>query len=176
MKQFVLFLGALFLGLNATFSQEDEMETEIENPHSLALIFSYTHIPEASRDGEEIDFITVPTIGLDYFYKISEKWMLGGAFDMELEKYEVEFEGESLKREIAIIFGAVVAYEILPKWAVFTGPGIEFEKNKTLFIFRFATEYTIKLKNNWAVFPNFTYDFKREFGSYAFGLGLRKSF
>jgi hypothetical protein len=40
------------------------------------------------------------------------------------------------------------------------GPGIKFEKNKNLFIFRAGTEYEFELGNDWGLFPSFNFDFE----------------
>ncbi len=175
MKSITIVSFMFFLNIIPLFAQ-DTAEDEIAKRHSLAFVFSYTHIPEATKEGETEKAIFVPTIGLDYFYKLNEKWILGGVFDVELGRYEVDFKEEEISREIAIIMGAVIGYEILPAWAIMTGPGIEIEKNKNLFVLRFSTEYAFELGNDWELFPNFTYDFKKEYGSYAFGLGIKKRF
>ena len=96
--------------------------------------------------------------------------------DIELGKYVVEFQGENLKREAAIVTGLVVGYRILKGWSIFTGPGVEFEKNKNLFILRASTDYEFELGKNWGLAPVFSYDFKKEFGTYSLGIGLSKSF
>jgi hypothetical protein len=157
-------------------AQEETEEKEQEKRHSLAFVFGYTHIPEATKDGKTEESVFVPTLGLDYLYEFHEKWFIGGAFDIELGKYEVDFEEEEITREIAVVFAGLVGYEVLPGWAVLTGPGIELEKNKNIFIFRLSTEYTFDLGNDWGVYPNFTFDFKKEYGSYELGVGLKKRF
>jgi hypothetical protein len=156
--------------------QEETEESEQEKRHSLAFVFGYTHIPGAIKDGKTEESVFVPTIGLDYFYEFSERWIIGGVFDIELGKYEVDYEEEEITRELAFILAGLVGYEVLPGWGVLAGPGIEFEKNKNLFIIRFSTEYTFELGNDWGLFPNFTYDFKKEYGSFELGLGLKKRF
>jgi hypothetical protein len=156
--------------------QEELEERETEKRNSLAFVFGYTHIPEATKDGKVEEAVFVATVGLDYFYELSEKWFVGGAFDMELGKYEVDYEDDEISREIAVVLGALVGYEVAPGWAVLAGPGIEFEKNKNLFVLRFGTEYTFELGNDWGLFPSFTYDFKKEYSAYALGVGLKKRF
>lgn len=174
-KRFILPI-VLLLNLFTALAQEESNDMEVEKKHSLAFVFSYTHIPEAREDGSVENVVFVPTIGLDYFYQFSEKWLLGAVFDLELSEYEVDFEEEEISRETALILGVVVGYEILPAWAIMIGPGIEFEKNKNLLVLRISTEYGFELGNNWELIPNFTYDFKQEYGSYALGVGIKKRF
>jgi len=156
--------------------REGQEEEKQEKRQTLAFVFGYTHIPAATKHGKVEDAVFVPTLGLDYFYAFHEKWAVGAAFDIELGEYEVDYEGDEISREIAIVVGAMVGYEVLPGLAIYTGPGIEFEKNKNIFVFRFTTEYTFELGNDWGLFPVFSYDFKKEYSSYALGVGLKKRF
>lgn len=89
---------------------------------------------------------------------------------------KVDFKDDEISREIAVIFGVQVGYEVLKGWAILTGPAIELEKNKNLFVIRFSTEYTFELGNDWGLFPNFFYGFKEEYSAYALGIGLKKIF
>ncbi len=164
------------LGNLSTHAQEGSETEELEKRHSLAFTIGYTHIPEATKHGKTEESVFVPTLGLDYFYEFDEKWFLGAAFDVELGKYEVDYEDDEITREIAAVFAALVGYEALPGWALMVGPGIELEKNKNIFVVRFSTEYTFELGNDWGLFPVFTYDFKKEYSSYEFGLGLKRRF
>ncbi len=159
--------------------REELGETEVseqEKRHTLAFVLGYTHIPEATKDGKVEEAVFVATIGLDYLYEFSEKWFVIGAFDTELGKYEVDFEDDEISREIAVVFATLVGYEVIPGWGFVVGPGFEFEKNKNLFVLRFGTDYTFELGNDWGLFPSFTYDFKKEYSSYALGVGLKKRF
>lgn len=175
---FFIFLISTIPAL-AQEEMEEQQETEEsgqEKRHSLAFVFGFTHIPKATKDGKVEEAVFVPTIGLDYFYEFSDKWFVGGAFDMELGIYEVDIEDDEISREIAVVLGALVGYEVIPGWAVLAGPGIEFEKNKNLFVLRFGTEYTFELGNDWGLHPSFTYDFKKDYSAYALGIGLKKRF
>jgi hypothetical protein len=96
--------------------------------------------------------------------------------DIELGKYVVEFQGENLKRETAFVTGLVAGYRILKGWSIFAGPGIEFEKNKNLFILRASMDYEFELGKNWGFAPVFSYDFKNEYNAYSFGVGVTKGF
>jgi hypothetical protein len=156
-------------------AQEDE-EKEISKPHKLAVVLGLTHIPEAFENGLKEKAVYVPTIGLDYFYIIKEKWKLGVALDLELGNYLVDFNREDLSRENAIVTVALAGYEILPRWGILFGPGIEFEKNKNLFILRAGTEYEIETGNNWSLFPSFNYDFKSEYSTWNLSVGVSKRF
>jgi len=179
-KRVILFLCFLSI-ISASAQEKIEEGSQIEEGdqkkrHSLAFVFGYTHIPNATKDGKTKESVFVPTIGLDYLYEFKEKWFVGGAFDIELGIYEVDYEENELTREIAIVLAGLVGYEVIPGWAVLAGPGVEFETHKNLFIVRFSTEYTFDLGNDWGLYPNFTYDFKKEYSSYELGVGLKKRF
>ena len=79
-------------------AQETDKE-EISKPHKIALVLGYTLIPKAFEDGHEEKSEYVPTLGLDYFYQLCEKWKLGAAVDLELGNYLVDFNRETLSRE-----------------------------------------------------------------------------
>jgi hypothetical protein len=182
MKYTKIIFFVCFLSIIQCFAQEEmdkkeeTEEMEQEKRHSLSFVFGYTHIPEATIDGKTEEAVFLPTLGLDYLYEFRKKWFVGAAFDIELGQYEVNFEDDEITREIAAVFAGLVGYELLPGWALLAGPGIELEKNKNIFVFRFSTEYTFELGNDWGIYPNFTYDFKKEFSSYELGIGLKKRF
>ncbi len=171
----IIFFICLF-GPLTSHAQAGSENEDSETRHSLAFVVGFTHIPEATKDGKTEESVFVPTLGLDYLYEFDKRWFLGAAFDIELGKYEVDYKDNEITREIAAIFAALVGYEVLPGWAVLTGPGIEIEKNKNIFVVRFSTEYTFELGNDWGLFPVFTYDFKKDYGSYELGLGLKRRF
>lgn len=151
-----------------------ESEKEVSKPHKIAFVLGLTHIPEAFEEGHLEKSVYVPTIGLDYLYQLNETWKLGLALDLELGSYLVGFNREDIAREKALVTAALVGYEIAPRWGILIGPGIEFEKNKNLFIFRAGMEYEFELGDDWSLFPSFNYDFKEEYSTWALGLGISK--
>jgi hypothetical protein len=96
--------------------------------------------------------------------------------DLELGEYAVDFGGENIPRENAVVTGVAVGYNLFKGWSIFAGPGVEFERNKNLFIIRAATEYEFELENNWGLSPALSFDFKKEYSTYSFGVGLSKKF
>ena len=156
--------------------QAQETVEEKELKHSVALVVGFTHVPRTIEEGETLNSQNLTAIGADYYYHFNQKWKLGVVVDIELGKYAVEFEAEELKRENAFITGLVVGYHILKRWSVYTGPGVEFERNKNIFILRTSTGYEFEIGKNWAIAPVLSYDFKKEYGSYSFGIGVDKKF
>ena len=172
----------LCVSLNSGLAQKEEPqaleETEEaeEGKFGLALVLGYTYIPQARTEEGMTETEYLPTIGLDIFYYPFERWKLGLVVDLELNKYEVDFEGQQLPRENALVTGLVAGYELLPRFGLIFGPGIEFERNKNLFVLRFGIEYAILLGKDWELFPALNYDFKKEFDTYSLGIGIGKRF
>lgn len=167
---FLLFL----LVIMPVLSQENDKEEQTK--HKVVLLLGLTHIPETIEEGESLKSEEIPTIGLDYFYKFNPKWQIGIVVDLELGKYAVDFGGENIPRENAVVTGVVAGYTLLKGWSVFAGPGVEFESNRNLYIFRATTEYEFELGNNWGLSPALSFDFKKEYSTYSFGVGLSKMF
>lgn len=174
-KNITILLVSLFFTLGS-YAQENEEEANEEKKHKVALVFGYTHIPGAFEDGNKTETIFAPTIGLDYFFQFSEKWKFGVVMDMEFATYRVEYDSDELERENAVVTGVLVGYELVDRWSVLLGPGIEFEKHKNIFIIRASTEYEFELGNYWGLFPSLNYDFKKEYSSWSLNVGISKSF
>jgi hypothetical protein len=177
-KSFMKFASLTFLIFLLSFisTQAQEMEQKKEIKHKIALFFGFVHVPKAIENGESIKPEYLPTIGLDYFYELNQKWELGVVLDFELGKYAVDFGGENIPREFALVTGVVAYYSIVGGWGIFAGPGVEFERNKNLFILKTGTEYAFKLEKDWGWHFGFSYDFKKEYSSYFFGVGVSKGF
>ena len=167
---FLLFL----LVITPAISQEDNEEEQTK--HRVAFLFGLTHIPRTIENGEMLKSEELPTIGIDYFYILNQKWHIGVVLDLELGKYAVDFDGENIPRENALVTGLVAVYRIYKGWSIFTGPGVEFEKNKNIFIIRAGMEYEFELGKNWGLAPAFSYDFKKEYSAYSLGFALSKRF
>lgn len=167
-KPFAFFL--FFLFIIPVQAQEEETEEEKEIKHSVAFSLGVTHVPRTLEEGVTVNSQYLPTLGFDYYRHLNERWKLGVVLDLELGKYEVEFEGETLKRETAFVTGLVTGFNILKGWNVYAGPGIEFERNKNLFIIRTSMEYEFEIGENLSLAPILSYDFKKEYGSYSFSV------
>jgi len=167
-------LVIIFLSFNI-YAQE-EIENNEEPKNQLTFVFGYTHIPDAYEEGKLNESVFVPTIGIDYIRELNEKWFVGVVLDLELGNYLVEFNKEELERDSAFIVGALAGYEVVENWSLMAGPAIEFEKNKSLFVFRAGTEYRFELENNWGILPSLNYDFKEEYSTWSINIGITKKF
>jgi hypothetical protein len=173
-RYFSVLIIALFIGFQSYAQEELEGSSEKGKVHTLALVFGYTHIPAAIEEGIKTKEVIVPTVGVDYFYQFAKGWKIGAVVDLELNTYQVDFNTEALTRENALVTDLLFGYEVVNRWSFLLGPGVEFEKNKNIFIVRASTEYEFELGNGWGLFPSFNYDFKTHYSAYAINIGISK--
>jgi hypothetical protein len=140
-------------------------EEERFKRHKLTLAFGYTYIAEGAEEEGGEKGVWVPGLGLDYFYRLNEKWEVGAAADIEFGEYLII--DKDLNRHNAYILIALAGYEFVPFWAVFGGVGIEIEEHKNLAVFRLGTEYEFMFKRDWLIAPGVLVDYKVDFTSWS---------
>lgn len=162
-------LMLLSLGMQAQEHENKELN------HVVVFAFGYTFIPKGTTtNGTEASGVFVPSVGFDYFHKISDKIEVGAMMDLELEDYLI-FE-KDLNREKAFIIMAAGAYRLIPNINLLAGAGIELEKHENLAVFRAGVEYTIKLSHTWALGTGFYYDIKKGYDTWSLSVGVGKEF
>ncbi len=172
-----LFLSLFFLVVitPTAKSQETEPAEEPEKKHLISASFGYTFIPKAtSIGGTEANGVFVPSIGLDYFYRLSPKWEVGTMIDLELSDYLI-FE-KDLEREKALVIALLGTYKLTKHISLFGGGGIELEKHQNLAVFRFGTEYIHYFDKGWLLGPGFFYDFKEGYDTWSMAIAFGKEF
>jgi hypothetical protein len=175
MKKHILLILLCLLSTFTCFAQKENEEEENEGkPQKLSVSIGVTHIPSAFEDGKENKSVFVPTIGIDYFYRFKERWAIGAVLDFELANYVVDFGRDELKREKALVTAIMVGYEFAKNWGLAVGPGVEFEKNKNLFVLRAGVEHEFKLDENWGLFPSINFDFKEEYSTWSLNIGVSR--
>ncbi|MCU4163948.1 hypothetical protein [Carboxylicivirga caseinilyticus] len=193
MKKILVF-GLALLSMNI-FAQHEEHETSTKDghhqseevhhgKHKLAFYSGFTHVPSAFYEHETHEQSTgkwVPTIGLDYYYTLNKKWDLGFIGDAELDQYYIRTsEEDELERANVIVLAAVTKFKATKRIGIFAGPGFETEfkkeESKSFFVFKAGIEYEVEIENGWELTPVFSYDFKEEYSSYAFGISIGKRF
>lgn len=180
MKNKILFLSLLFISFSTfSFCQDTSSEGETEGEkirhHWLNLFTGYTVINKALTD-EGKNYILIPTIGLDYEYRFNHKWAISSVNDLEMASYTVEVDEENdLKRKYAFVTAVVVAYEFLPFWGVFAGPGYEFEEHQNFFVTKIGTEFVKSFGDDWAVAATLSVDIKEVNTSTSFGIIVKKA-
>lgn len=174
-------ISILYLSFSATAQEEQhhnegESEHESEGGRHVVLVgFGWTYIPGGGDlEDNEADGFFVPTIGLDYMYKISPRWEIGLMTDLELDHYLIV--DKNLERENAFIATAIGLYHLTHRLSIFAGGGIEIESHENLAIFRAGLDSPFHLKKGWLLLPSFTYDFKEDYNTWALKLYLGKEF
>lgn len=156
------------------FSQE---EKESCKHFRISPVLSHTYIPTATSEGTQT--IIVPSIGLDLEYWFSHKYGIGLHNDLELFNYEIEKPGDelSVEREYPVVVTLDGLAKVYKDLVLVFGAGVEFEKNKNLFIVRTGLEYEIEFAECWDLSPTFFYDYRHnEFGTWSMGIGVGRRF
>ena len=172
-----LLFGVLFLFGMTTLLQAQETESaeKSEAKHLITIAFGYTFIPKAtSIGGTEANGVFVPSIGLDYFYKVAPKLEIGTMIDLELGDYLIFHK--DLSREKAMVIALIGSYKLTNNINLFAGGGIELEKHHNLGIIRLGTEYAINFNHGWLLAPGFFYDIKDGYDTWSLALAFGKEF
>lgn len=145
---------------------EEENRFEMETRNFLSLSFGYTYIPKgAELDATEEEGFFVPSLGIDYMYRLTPRWEIGTMMDVELDHYLV-FE-KDLERENAFIATIIGLYKVTPRFSVYAGGGIEFETHENLAVFRIGVDSPIPLGREWVMAPTFLADFKEGYDTWS---------
>lgn len=137
--------------------------------------FGYTFIPKADKPGSSsASGFFVPTLGLDYFRSLNEKWKLGLMLDYELKDYLIV--SEELERNNPLLIVASAKYAVWPDWGLLFGAGIEIEPEKDLPLFRLGIERSFSLGNQWELAIPLLFDYKKDYTTWSLSLGIGKAF
>ncbi len=162
----------LLFSFNFTSAQESTKE---ENKHLVTVAVGYSYIPKgASHGGHSADGVFIPSLGLDYFYKLSSKWEIGVMADFEFGEYII-FE-KDLNRKNAIVVAGIASYSLTESINLFAGGGMEFEQDHNLGIIRVGGEYAFELNKGWLIAPGFFYDFKEGYDAWSLSVAFGKEF
>ena len=94
--------------------------------------------------------------------------------DLELEDYLII--DREFNRERAFIAVIGPSYELAPRLGIFSGAGIEIEKNNNLFVVRGGLEYGFDLGKRWVLVPSVFVDWKEYYETYTLSIGISKRF
>lgn len=174
----ILFLIILFINPKNTLAQEtfeEEKSESMESRHFISLSFGYTYVRGGgSLESTEPEGIFVPSIGLDYFYRIKPRWEIGTMMDVELDHYLII--DKDLERENAFIATVVGLYKICPYLSIYAGGGIEIEHHKNLAVFRAGIDSPILLGRGWVLAPTLIFDFKEGYDTWSLAIAIGKEF
>jgi len=126
-----------------------------------ALIMGNSHIPQATEGGKSV--VVIPTWGIDLDYVFNQKWAVGFQTDIKLQSFVVEDKNNiELARNYPASFTIVGLFRPLPHLAVFTGPGIEYEESKSLWIFKLGAEYIYEFSEKFELGVGLIYENREE--------------
>ena len=143
--------------------------------HRVALFTGYALISGAiDEDGEKRPKI-IPVLGLDYEYWVSHKIGLGVKTDIELASYSVQEDHQDyIKRNYAFVTALVFLYEPIPGWALFAGPGYEFETHDNFPLLKIGTDISKSFEGGWGVGLTVAYDIKEVNSAPSIGITVGK--
>ena len=172
MKRIVFILIIVIFFFENLVAQEAEHE---KKNHLITGALGYTYIPKGAPHGSNsADGVFVPSIGLDYFYSISNRWEIGFMSDFEFGEYII-FEKE-LNRKNAIVLTVIASYSLTHHINLFAGGGMEFEQHHNLGVIRIGGEYGFELKNDWVIAPGVFFDFKEGTDTWSLSIAFGKEF
>ena len=175
MKNHIVLLFLLFIAANLS-AQEHNSEKNAHEllHHKLFIQYGLVQVPAGHEEGHSDDKgIFIAAYGLGYSYRFNHKWSAAIEINLEGGNYLIH---EDTKRENAFIIAVVAGYELMPRWGLFFGGGIEIEKHKNYAVVRLGVEYIIHLGKDWALAPALTFDHKVNYTSWEVALMLSKSF
>ncbi len=150
-----------------------------EIPHwKLGLSISHAFLPSGNHENLNEKLLIVPAIGAELFYNINHKWGIIWTNEVTMQSYVVNNEKEdNLKREFPVVSAIVANYHIGKRFYINAGPGIEIEKHKSFFIFRFGLEYELVISEGWDVAPAIHFETKEgKFGAFYLGVTIARHF
>lgn len=179
MKIGTLSLGMFLVSIISSFAQ-----TKSENhfKHQVQLILSHTQIHSALDQGGNPKWQSLPSWGLNYNYRLAEKWKIGLHSDIIVEDFQVKSLGRSgapevLDRRFPIASAVVISKKLSDHFQLLLGLGGEFAKSQSFFLMRGGVEYGYHFHKNWELIANITNDFKWDaYNSWALGLGVTRNF
>ncbi len=175
-SRLLVLIGVLALCASDVLGQEIDEQQEFKKAR-VAFSIGQGYIPQA--DNNSSNFLILPTIGLDFQYRMNEKWGVSLKSDIEIANYLVEDNDENkLERENPLIVSIPVTYSPWENgFSFFMGPGIEIEENENFFILRLGVGKEFELGNEWDFSPEFIYDLKNgSINSFTIAFGVGKKF
>jgi len=154
--------------------KENAEDDEALAKHKFGITFGYTHIPEGAEDEGGDQGVWVFTGGIDYKYRFREPWSVSAVAEIEFGEYLIV--DKELGRDNAAIVAGLVVLELFPRWEIFSGVGVEFEKSKNLAVFRVGTEYEFAFGRAWGIAPAAFADITQEYTSYSIAVIFGKWF
>ncbi len=143
--------------------------------HRLVLFTGYGIIPGAINEDKEKQVKVIPVMGVDYEFWFNHKFGLALINDLELASYVVEKDHEEyIDRNYAFVTSLVFLWEPVRNWALFAGPGYEFEAHHSFPLFKIGTDISKSFEDGWSVGLAMSYDIKEVNSSLSLGITVAK--
>lgn len=182
MNKIKIILIIIFLGLAfKASSHKDEHDSTSRHDHlnhRITLVVANAFINNSFED-QTNGILIVPAFGFNYDYFFNEKWGLGIHSEILLSQFKVEKHASDTEivRENPIALCGMLLFKPHHRWIIFTGYGVEVEKQENFQLVRIGAEYGIELPINWELGFSLEFDYKPEaYNSLVFGIGFSKLF
>lgn len=181
----ILFVNMSLIGQNEHQEPTHHSTESSHGKNKIAIFTGFTHVSSAFYEHETHEESTgkwVPTIGIDYTYKLNKRFVVGAIIDMEFDNYliKIEDEGEKeLERANVMVANIIGMYKFTEEFGFYIGPGIETEfgkKSKNFFVLKMGLEYEIEITNGWEISPAISFDWKNEYNAFSYGFSIGKRF
>jgi hypothetical protein len=171
-----LALAGLLFCVHTTLAQEEEGEGG--HRHKLALFSGSSWLPQGrSIYTGDRQTVIAPVYGLDYEFRVGERWAIGTYNDITLIRVAMEdAEGMFMERENAVLLSVGGSYELFPRMAVELSAGVETDRHETLRVGRLGLEYAIPLPQHWELAIAASYVNKDVFDVFSLGLLVGRRF
>lgn len=129
-----------------------------------------------NNQGEKV-WTILPSWGIDYDYRLDEKWSVGLHTDWVVESFEYEHNAIVFERTRPFAAVIVGSRKFGDHLTLVLGGGVELAPEENLNIVRLGLDYSWELPNEWELGASVMSDFKLDaYNSWVLGLGVAKLF
>ncbi len=170
----LIWIGAL--GVNAQKGEDREFRR-----HEITLVMGNAHVPSGLTIEGGNKWLVLTSWGLDYDYRLNEKWAISLQTDLIIENFEVKAfktnPEEFLERSYPFTIALAGMYELTNHFAIIAGSGIEIASEENLYVLRLGLDYGWEIDESWGIGLTLLYDYKVDaYDSLTFGVGASRLF
>ena len=173
----LIFIVILILGSRSFGQVHSSKQTIPILHHEIEGFVGSTHVPKGALDDSNATLI-LPNIGLNYKYWFDDHFGIGWYNNIVVLTYVVNSDShQDLDRHYPITTTVVGIFKPWKNLSFFMGPGLEIDKNLSLFVLRFGIDYGFSLSNDWYLTPRLIFDnLGGDIQAYTLGIGVSKRF
>lgn len=166
----------ILLGFSLVVEAQEEKSHDASR-HSLGITINHAHAFKGANAQGNRQVLVLPMWGLDYNYRLSEKWWLGLHTDIIVETFEVEAfgegAGETIRRTRPLAPALMGFYALNEHWKLGGGGGFEWSEEETFALNRLALEYAYPLAEGLEMIGALQYDLRwNGYDTWTIGLGV----